>query len=370
MTDKKRYTAYFISAAMLVLAVCVFAVLIFSDGKYDTSGNYYTEKTDAMQFGGFSSDAVISESEESEERVVFTSNSEKKSSSSLYDIILDGLRNVKAEINFEELDISFTKDDLNKVFTRVLNTNPELFYVKSVYTYYSDGEKILRVVPQYTATGDALEAQRREYEKYISEILVKVNSEWSDLEKVLFIHDYIVKNFRYDPDFTTFTENTVYDAYRFLKTKVGVCQAYTLLAIELFNRLDINSGSVASVPMNHVWNCVEINGKWYHLDITWDDAVAQGNFDRFDDVLYANFLCGNGAIEATGHYEWESELVFDDGYDNFFVKELGLCVDISPLGKEWYILVKNTEARVSGLELSKIDFLNNTYERLEVIPAV
>ena len=87
-----------------------------------------------------------------------------------------------------------------------------------------------------------------------------------DLEKVLFVHDYLVKNFRHDPDYMISEEDTAYDAYRFMKTGEGVCQAYTLLAIELFNRLGINSGAVASVEMAHVWNCVEIDGKWYHTD--------------------------------------------------------------------------------------------------------
>ncbi len=375
MSVKKRYTAYTLSAAVFVLAICMLAVLVFSHGTKDNAGTFYTEKIDAIQFGDLSSSTVsrigdrfAGNKENKENGIVFTSFSRQRSTDALYDILLDGLRNEKEEISFDGLDIQLTKEELNAAFTKVLNSNPELFYVKSAYTYYAAEERILYVVPQYTATGNALAEQKKEYEKLVSGILKEVNSSWSDLEKVLFVHDYIVKNFRYDPDFTVFTEDTVYDVYRFLKNRIGVCQAYTLLAIDLFNRLEINSGAVASIGMNHVWNCVEIDGKWYHLDITWDDAMTQGNFDRFDDVLYTNFLCGNGAIEASGHYEWDSDLLFDDGYDNFFVKELGPCVDIAPLGDNWYILVKNTEARVNGLALGQIDFENNTYNRLAFLP--
>ena len=311
MPVKKQHTTCFIFAA-LTFTICVFAVLILSLGTQESGAVIHTEKSDVIQLGGFSSGNDFSDAEENRASILFASASPKNRSSLLYDTLLDGLRNAKEKINLENLGVQVTKEDLNTAFTNIINSNPELFYVKPSYTYYASGEKVLSIVPQYSATGEKLKEQKREYEELVSEILKEVNASWSDFEKVLFVHDYLVKNFRYDPDYLTSKEDTVYDAYRFMKTGKGVCQAYTLLAIELFNRLGINSGSVVSIDMNHVWNCVELDGKWYHLDITWDDTLAQGNLDRFDDVLYDNFLCGHAAIEANGlkvtaHYcqeEW------------------------------------------------------------------
>ena len=365
MTVKKRYTVHFVATA-LVFTICVFVALIFSFGAQDGRAIIYTEKSDAIQFGGFSSSTVFSDVDETAAVV-----KNKNSSSLLYDTLLDGLRNAKDKISFEAFDVYVTQEEFISVFTKILNSNPELFYVKSECRRASAADgKLLYVEPQYFATGDELKAQKKEYESLVSEIMGQVNTSWSDLEKVLFVHDYLVKNFRYDPDYGISEENTVYDAYRFMKTGEGVCQAYTLLAIELFNRLGINSGAVASVEMAHVWNCVEIDGKWYHLDITWDDAMTQGNLDRFDDVLYSNFLCSDAAIKATGHYGWEADVLFDDRYDGLFLKKIDKRVDVAPLGESWYILVSGTENRVNGLVLGQIDFENNTYDRLAFLPAV
>ena len=375
---KKRYAVYTLGVAVLALTLCMLVSFLAPLKSDAAKGTPESGKIDAIQFGDLSYDSVCcsydrfahSSDEKNEKRIVFASHKRTSQESPLYNMLLDGLRRAEAEISFEGLDGVVTKEDLNSTITKILNSNPELFYVKPTYSYYADGERVLSVAPQYMATGDELASQKKEYEELVLKIVKEIDPAWSDLEKVLFVHDHIVKNFRYDPNFTEFTENTVYDSYRFLKKKVGVCQAYTLLAIELFNRLEINSGAVASISMNHVWNCVEIDGKWYHLDITWDDAMVQGNFDRFDDVIYTNFLCGNAAIEASGHYEWESDLVFDDGYDNFFVKGLGVCLDIAPLGEDWYLLVKDSGSQEISLVLGQIDFENNTYNRLVSIPAL
>ena len=38
--------------------------------------------------------------------------------------------------------------------------------------------------------------------------------------------------------------------------------------------MGLNNYRVASEA--HTWNAVEIDGKWYHLDLTWDDPVTVG----------------------------------------------------------------------------------------------
>ena len=365
---KKRRAIRFIFSA-LTFTICLFSVLVFSLGISETGADGYAEKSSLIQLGGAFSYDDFSGVKEGRASVDYTSASQRKDNSLLYEVLLDGLKNTKEKIDFEKLGMRVTKDDLNTVFTSIINSKPELFYVGPSYSYYALGERVLSIVPQYSATGETLKKQKKEYEELVSTILKKVNAEWSDFEKVLFVHDYLAKNFRYDPDYLTGAGDVVYDAYHFMKTGEGVCQAYTLLAIELFNRLGINSGAVASIDMNHVWNCVELDGKWYHLDITWDDSLAQGNLDRFDDVFYDNFLCSDAAIEETGHYGWESEHVFDSRYDDLFLKKSDTHVDVTPLGSDWYILVCGKENGADGLVLSQIDFENNTYNRLAFLPA-
>ena len=45
--------------------------------------------------------------------------------------------------------------------------------------------------------------------------------------------------------------------------------------MQLFlEKLGVNNYRVSSD--NHIWNAVEVDGKWYHLDLTWDDPVTVG----------------------------------------------------------------------------------------------
>ena len=45
--------------------------------------------------------------------------------------------------------------------------------------------------------------------------------------------------------------------------------------MQLFlEKLGVNNYRVASDK--HTWNAIEIDGVWYHLDLTWDDPVTVG----------------------------------------------------------------------------------------------
>ncbi|QHW30886.1 hypothetical protein GZH47_08485 [Paenibacillus rhizovicinus] len=96
------------------------------------------------------------------------------------------------------------------------------------------------------------------------------------------IHDWIVTHVAYD---TNLEHYTAYDA---LTSGTAVCQGYSLLAFRMLElagfETRIVEGSVDSG--SHVWNLVKVNGRWYHMDATWDDPVP----DRAGQTSYAYFL--------------------------------------------------------------------------------
>ena len=48
--------------------------------------------------------------------------------------------------------------------------------------------------------------------------------------------------------------------------------------MELFlEKMNVKSYKISGEK--HVWNAVEINGVWKHLDLTWDDPVASDGND-------------------------------------------------------------------------------------------
>jgi hypothetical protein len=110
----------------------------------------------------------------------------------------------------------------------------------------------------------------------VREILATVAPDsMSQSEKELAIHDWIVNNTQYDQSLS------IYDPYNTLIKHTGVCEGYSLLAQKMFTVAGIKSIVVEGTAggQSHAWNMVYIDGKWRHVDATWDDPVS------FEDVL-------------------------------------------------------------------------------------
>lgn len=100
-----------------------------------------------------------------------------------------------------------------------------------------------------------------------------------DYQKELIIHDYLVDNNRYD---TLYMDDSVnHLAYSALVQGKTVCQGYSEAAELLLKAAGVPSRRVDGTGNGeaHSWNCVQIGGEWYMLDITWDDPAAEDGSD-------------------------------------------------------------------------------------------
>lgn len=100
-----------------------------------------------------------------------------------------------------------------------------------------------------------------------------------DYQKELIIHDYLVDINRYDSLYMDDSANHL--AYSALLQGKTVCQGYSEAA-----QLLLKAAGVPSRRLNgtgngeaHSWNCVQIGGEWYMMDITWDDPAAPDGSD-------------------------------------------------------------------------------------------
>jgi Uncharacterized protein involved in cytokinesis, contains TGc (transglutaminase/protease-like) domain len=98
-----------------------------------------------------------------------------------------------------------------------------------------------------------------------------ITPQMNEHEKVKAIHDWIVGKLQYDE---TLKHYTAYDA---LTSGTAVCQGYSLLAYKMLKAVGIPvliaEGKVKTG--DHAWNMVQLDGNWYHLDMTWDDPVVK-----------------------------------------------------------------------------------------------
>ena len=257
-----------------------------------------------------------------------------------------GLLEMKASIDISQYRIPV--ETLWEIYPQVVNENPELFFVQGGCNYQSMGEIVYNVSPNYLwgeevvneLTGEQKSQIRQKQtalEQVISGVLAQVDPDWSDLEKALFLHDYLATHAQYDKTLQ------IRDAYTILVEGTGVCQAYTLAYRLLLNRVNITSGTVTSRSLNHIWNILLIDGNWYHVDVTWDDPTE----DRLGRVRHAYFCLSENMLKTTEggkHCEesdWEyspNNITVDNTrFDNSHWADVDTA--FVPLNGKWYYLL-------------------------------
>lgn len=111
----------------------------------------------------------------------------------------------------------------------------------------------------------------------------------SQYELALWLHDWIVDNCTYDNSATG-----VYCSAEgvFFHGK-GTCAAYRSAYKMLLDRVGIVNERCTG--NGHEWNIVKLNGKWYHIDATWDDD------NYYDKRLYFGLTDELMAIAHSDH---------------------------------------------------------------------
>ena len=146
------------------------------------------------------------------------------------------------------------------------------------------------LIPQYRETLIATTAE------IVNDL---VTSDMPTFERALVLHDYLISTCEYDESYTH------YSAYDALVNHIGTCQAYSQAYKLLLERVGISCDYASSTEMNHSWNMVNIDGIWYHVDVTWDDPVVVEG--ELDEIPHTFFLKSDATMEANEHYAWSAD---------------------------------------------------------------
>ena len=122
-------------------------------------------------------------------------------------------------------------------------------------------------------------------ENKIDEIYNKiVKKGMNTREKILTIHDYIIEKTTYDNEraeaITLMDENyiPIYQSHKAvgpLIQEMAICGGYSDAMALFLIKMNIPNYKISN--KSHIWNYVYVDGKWYHLDLTWDDPVTNNN---------------------------------------------------------------------------------------------
>jgi len=108
-----------------------------------------------------------------------------------------------------------------------------------------------------------------------------ITDDMDTVSKIKKIHDYIIDNTQYDIAKSEDINNDTYKsntAYGVLFQHYGICSGYSDAMSIFLHKLDIKNYKISNDT--HIWNLVNINGTWRHLDLTWDDPISKLNVNR------------------------------------------------------------------------------------------
>lgn len=293
------------------------------------------------------------------------------------------LENYKNKYSFTVIDTGkkdeggktiYACETLKKIFTETVNYYPELFNVSNEYQYthkITDNVDIAySLIPKYVnpdnrsqtyldqATAKAAyDTALKKYNDEIDHIIGGIAPEMSDLEKALYVHDYLITHFQYDLRLysTDPSEKAkkVHDVYGFFNQRVGVCQAYTQTFNAIMHRLGIKCTSAINDTEEHTWNIITLDGKNYHIDATQDDTLykldANTYVNQSDGFANHNFfLLSNNTIKnTTFHSDWYSAMYDTSCTDQTYESGYAWNVADSPfeyVDGKWYYIDYDTSA--------------------------
>ena len=244
-----------------------------------------------------------------------------------YDILSQENGSDKLQEEYQTAIEAFTYDnpdvfyiDVTKMYINI-ETIQKIFSTK--YNVYINSAKD----PTYLLDGFTSKEQIDQCESQVIAVKIQILNQIAgknDIEKMKYIHDYLVDTIEYDQ---TFTEKNIYNIYGALVSKTCVCEGYAKALQYLLNEAELENIIITGTATNsdgktenHAWNYVNINEKWYAIDTTWDDPIIVGGGKLTNTIRYRYFLKGSSTMNKNHFISTK----FTSGGQDFEFPELSI----------------------------------------------
>ncbi|MBQ3182601.1 MAG: hypothetical protein IJB24_06785 [Clostridia bacterium] len=244
-------------------------------------------------------EAMMTEPEKREYSIYYNSLNHK--GQLLYNSITAAAEELSEES--EVLRYSYDMEEFQKIIGCIRGDRPELFYIDydNLVLYHSNHRTKVGMV--YLDKVDAIPGMIEEYNSAIERAMEFVLPSMTDYEKEIAINDWLLDNCCYALGERNALSSTSYGA---LVRGQAYCDGYAYAAKQLLNKAYIDALVVYGEAdgAEHVWNMVEIEGQYYHLDVMWNDADIgsdsklrfHGYFNLSDDMIKLDHSYENDGI--------------------------------------------------------------------------
>lgn len=165
----------------------------------------------------------------------------------------------------------------NNTYLSTINNlvHPFNSYSKIHFTITTYGKVTISITRNYD--DDEIALVNRRIDDIVSSI---ITDDMSLYNRILTFHDYIINNTEYDSSVSIDNQlesgTKSNNAFGLLFNNKAICSGYSDVMAIFLNKYGLNNYKISSDE--HIWNLVNIDGKWLHIDATWDDPVtANGN---------------------------------------------------------------------------------------------
>lgn len=266
-----------------------------------------------------------------------------ESNAMLVDHLYGAFFNYEREVDVSSFYIPSTTDSINGLAMMIYDEMPLAFFVAYINVWHSNGY-ITKIEPAYSYEKSVSLEMVAQY-KYEAERLVadlKGNNAVSDLDKALLLHDRIAVMCEFDlGDETGSVDDEAFNGYGVFLKRKAVCHGYSEAYDYLLELVGIKSELCRSVALNHTWNIITINGKEYHVDITWDDSIwGATRWDVIGKIDHRYFMVSSTKLypsHAATDYDTSPT---DTTYDNYYWRDIQSAFQLVD-NKLYYIDQKN-----------------------------
>ena len=257
--------------------------------------------------------------------------------------------------------------DIREVINAYTYDNPHIFWLENLFGYaYADDDTIVEFYSVLSA--DECEDCIRLFNKKIDEMMSSLDSGLSEYEREKMLHDKLLSGCRYKTGVESSKDGWQYfSAYGALVTGEAVCEGYAKSMQILLSKAGIPCLTLRgeSNGVSHMWNVVELNNEWYHLDPTWDGNDSDG-------IVYEYFNLDSENISRTHKINADIKTVLSDGDGevlnskyNFFVP-LCTSMNMNYYNKEGILIEKFDSETDSRVIREMVDRVNNKENYLPV----
>ena len=210
-----------------------------------------------------------------------------------------------AALNFEESAVFYApipEDDLTTLMYLLNYDCPELIHINGDYFPVYTGENLKYVSSvklNYIMDKTTYESALSELKAFFDELKKNTDGK-TDLEKEKYVYDLIFNNCIYND-----TNELSGSVYSTLISHFGRCEGFCKSFMWCMRELGVETLSVSgpqnwdpgSAYADHSWNIINLNGTYYHVDITIDNV--QGNTDGHNPPNYGFFNVNDAAISGS-----------------------------------------------------------------------